>query len=121
MKKIIFGSMLLLASTMPSQAIAGNFSRTCSNMVLYGSTLAAYCKDRNQQFKEAYIKLDNAIGNLDGVLSWGDHNFSHTCSNISLNGATLSAVCTRMNGSQNRTWINLDEHIDNTNGVLRFD
>ena len=120
MEKVIIIQALLCA-VMVSQATADNFSHTCKNISMKGARLTADCKTMNQQFKPAAINLDMAIGNLDGILSWGDRNFSATCKYIRIMRASLNAVCKRKDGSQNRTALNLDERIDNRDGVLNFD
>jgi hypothetical protein len=120
MKRIALSVLVLFAAS-AGHAFAGNFSQTCKNLTLQGSELKAECKKRDQSPNATSLKLDEKIGNLDGVLSFGDHNFSQTCSDIKLNGATLTAVCKRKNGTPNQTSLNLDKGIDNTDGVLKFD
>ncbi len=120
MQKIIL-TLFVFFTAITNQAFAGNFSQSCENITLKNSRLSADCKRKNQSVKATKIDLDKNIGNLDGVLSWGDRNFSKSCSNIVLNGAALTATCKRKDGSENSTSLNLDEGIDNTNGVLKFD
>ncbi len=119
MQKIMVPLFVFFTAT--SQAFAGNFSQSCENITLHNSHLSADCKKQNQSVKPAKINLDKSIGNLDGVLSWGEHNFSKSCTNIVLDGVALTATCKRKDGSENNTSLNLDEGINNTNGVLKFD
>jgi hypothetical protein len=120
MKKLALTALILFTAS-AGPAFAGNFSQTCENLFVKGNRLMAECKTRDQRSRPTTLDLNKKIGNLDGVLSWGDHNFSETCKNITLDGAVLNAVCKRKDGSSNPTSLNLDEGIDNTDGVLKFD
>lgn len=106
----------------------GNFSQTCANIELNGSSLSADCRKINGSGQETTINLDDYIGNLDGTLSWGDHLFSRTCKDIYL-GQLLSnreyvinASCEKRDGyTYKATEINLDNHIANIDGVLKYE
>nr|5K79_A Chain A, Cyanovirin-N domain protein [Gloeothece citriformis PCC 7424]5K79_B Chain B, Cyanovirin-N domain protein [Gloeothece citriformis PCC 7424] len=107
----------------------GQFSKTCEDITLDGSTLSAFCqKADGYTLNETSINLDEEIGNLDGTLSWGDHNFSLTCDSIGLAQSlftrtyVLAAECERRDGyTYIPTEIELDEHIANIDGTLTYE
>jgi hypothetical protein len=107
----------------------GQFSLTCEDITLDGSTLSAMCETRNGDQKETSINLDKYIGNLDGTLSWDDHNFSQTCSDLGLaqllssRQLILAANCERAVGGNtySPSDIELDAHIANIDGTLKYE
>lgn len=110
------------------QAMAtGQFSRTCDQIEVNNGELSAVCKTRNGNLNKTSINLDEYIGNLDGVLSWGDHNFSQTCDNIALASSfatrqlVVAAECRERDQDINYTDIALDDHIANIDGKLQYE
>lgn len=107
----------------------GQFSLTCKDITLDGSTLSANCKTRNGGQNNTSISLDEYIGNLDGTLSWGDHNFSQTCSDLGLAQSLISRQfvlagnCERAVGRNiySHSEIGLNDHIANIDGTLEFE
>ena len=106
----------------------GDFSQSCADIKLDGSSLSAECRKINGAYENTTINLDDYIGNLDGTLSWGDHLFSRTCKDIYL-GQLLSnreyvinASCEKRDGyTYEATEINLDDHIANIDGALKYE
>lgn len=100
----------------------GDFSQTCRNASISGSTLSASCEKANGGYQDTKIDLNPNIGNVDGSLSWADQNFIQTCRSISLSGgSTLKAECKRRDQSWTNASINLDNHIANIDGSLRYE
>lgn len=114
------------------QAIAtGQFTLSCdkNNIEINGSTLSTKCKKINGDFQETSIDLNRYIGNLDGILSWGDKDFSKTCKNIgvaqllSTRQLILVAECQPAVGGDvySPSEIELDAHITNADGTLKYE
>lgn len=100
----------------------GEFSRTCTNINVDGSTLTADCERINGSYNDTSINLDNFIGNIDGTLEWGYSEFSLTCNEVGLAGSNrLRAECRKRDQSPLGSYINLDEHIANIDGRLEFE
>ncbi|WP_013321276.1 CVNH domain-containing protein [Gloeothece verrucosa] len=122
-------AFLLSFNLMVKGAMAtGEFSRTCEDIELKGSTLIANCDTSYGDDVDSSLNLDEFIGNLDGTLSWGDHNFSQTCRAVGLGqllstkAYILSAECERADQqSYISTDIVLDEHIANIEGTLTYE
>lgn len=119
---ICFSLFLAFAFVPAAPAFAGNFSQTCSDATISGSTLSASCRSRNGSYNSTSINLDSQIGNINGTLERGDHDFSQTCRGIELfNGGTMKGECKTRDQRWVSTSLNLDGFIDNTDGVLKFD
>jgi hypothetical protein len=111
------------------QAMATEFSQTCNDITLNGSTLSAVCeKADGYSLNPTVINLDEYIGNLDGTLSWGDSRFSLTCQDLGLaqsiisNRYIISGNCEKRDGhTLEATDIDLDDHIANINGKLKYE
>lgn len=107
----------------------GQFSQTCYDINISGSTLSATCEKADGYTpKDTSIDLDQYIGNLDGTLSWGDEKFSLTCENIGLaqllssRQLVLSAKCEKRDGiTYDQSDIELDDHIANIDGTLKYE
>jgi hypothetical protein len=101
----------------------GDFSQTCENINITGSTLTADCERANGGYQDTSIDLDRYIGNIDGTLEWGDRRFSLTCNEVGLAGNNrLRAECERRDQrSYLGSYINLDDHIANIDGRLKFE
>lgn len=119
---------LLLTLANAGTVSAANFSKTCKQITLQGSTLSANCAVPNPRdpgnpfYRSTSLNLDSGIGNNDGVLIWRGTNFSQTCKNISLSsGVLLTADCTRAGVMSITSTLNLDDRINNTQGTLSFD
>jgi hypothetical protein len=126
---VLFACLVSLNLVVDKAMATGEFSRTCEDIILSGSTLSAYCeKADGYTLNKTSINLDEEIGNLDGTLSWGDHLFSQTCKSVGLGQSlsnrhyTLNGECERADGyTYIPTEIDLDDHIANINGVLKFE
>ncbi len=119
---ICFSLFLAFAFVPAAPAFAGNFSQTCSDATISGSTLSANCQRRNGSYRDTSIDLDSQIGNINGTLENGDHNFSQTCRGIQLiNGSIMDGECKTRDQRWVSTSLNLDGFVDNTDGVLKFD
>jgi len=103
----------------------GGFSQTCtSTKVDSNGRLTSVCKKADGKTgNRTSISLNQHIGNIDGVLKWGDKAFAKTCKSISFSGpATLQATCKNKQGKYAApSSLNLDEHIANINGVLKYE
>ncbi|MDZ8187766.1 MAG: CVNH domain-containing protein [Nostoc sp. ChiSLP02] len=102
----------------------GEFSQTCNDISVEGSTLTASCeKADGYTISASSIDLNPYIANLDGTLSWDGNKFALTCDNIGLAGTNrLRAECERADQETYLgTYINLDEHIANIDGQLKFE
>jgi len=106
----------------------GNFSQTCFDVTINGSVLSAQCEKINGSYQPTSINLDAYIGNLNGVLSWGDRNFSLTCADaavaqsLSTRQLELAAKCEKADGyTLNQSDISLDTHIANIDGTLKYE
>ena len=99
----------------------GDFSQTCRNVSISGSTLSASCEKADGGYQDTKIDLNSNIGNVDGSLSWSDQNFIKTCRNTSVSGSTLQGECKKRDQSWTNASINLDTHIANINGSLQYE
>jgi hypothetical protein len=104
------------------EALAGNFSRSCSNIVLrQDRILTAICKDRNANYRRTSLDLNRRIGNKNGYLTTGS-DYIKTCQNIGWGrGVSLRADCRTYNGDWRYSTLNLDNIISNNDGNLTFD
>ncbi|NMG19821.1 CVNH domain-containing protein [Brasilonema bromeliae] len=102
------------------EALAGNFSRSCGDISLDGTTLRANCKDRSANFRSTSLDLNRRIENRDGNLRIGG-GFASTCQNIQLTGTSLQADCKTFNGDFRSTSLDLNSVITNNDGNLTFD
>jgi hypothetical protein len=103
---------------------SGQFSQTCGDINLNGSTLTATCKKADGYAPStSSIDLNQYIENIDGTLEWNGAKFALTCNNLGLvRTSTLRAECERADQVNTLgTYINLDEHIANIDGTLRFE
>lgn len=125
----LFAFMISFNILVDKAMATGDFSQSCENMQLDNSTLTADCRKINGSYQATSIYLDNGIGNLDGILSWGDRNFSQTCKDIGLSQSLftkefeLAAKCQQAIGGDNytQTYLSLDEHIANIDGTLTYE
>ncbi|QMS88016.1 cyanovirin [Nostoc edaphicum CCNP1411] len=102
----------------------GQFSQTCQDISIDGSTLTATCEQADgYTLSTTSIDLNPYIANLDGALDWDGDKFALTCDNIGLAGASrLRAECERADGQTYLgTYIDLNEHIANIDGTLKFE
>ena len=114
-------AVLSIASFSNIAFAAGDFSGSCTNATVSGSTLSATCKKMDGSSSDTQINLNDHIVNTDGALDWAENGkFMGSCSNTNLDGSTLKASCKKMDQSTNNTSINLDAHIANMDGVLTF-
>lgn len=104
------------------EALAGNFSRSCSNIVLErGQILRANCKDRDANYRRTALDLNRGIQNRNGYLQAGE-GYVRTCTNIGWSGGVnLRADCRTYNGDWRYSELDLDSIISNIDGNLIFD
>lgn len=105
-----------------SQAIAGGFSSTCSNLYLDGSWLGAYCGDGHGSGKWTGLDLNRFIINNHGNLYWQSNGgYSHSARNCHINSSGL-LFCQLNDGHGH--WpeqaINLNDHLTNAWGNLTY-
>lgn len=131
MKKIVCG-VLMGSIVIAGQTFAGDFSSSCKNIHLSGSTLKASCQKAvgGVWAGESSINLNDHIGNRNGALIWDKKNFDDHCENKSLAGPDkpsyppklfLKARCRNDNKVYVSAEINLNERISNIDGKLKYD
>ena len=119
---ICFSLFLAFAFVPAAPAFAGNFSQTCYDAAISGSTLSANCQRRNGSYHDTSIDLDSLIGNGNGTLREGEQNFSQTCRGMQLiNGGIMDGECKTRDQQWVSTSLNLDGFIGNIDGFLEFD
>lgn len=102
----------------------GEFSQTCVDINVDGSTLTATCeKADGYTLSTSSIDLNSYIANLDGTLSWDGDQFALTCDNTGLaGGSRLRAECEKADGVTHLgSYIDLDDHIANIDGQLQYE
>ncbi|KAB8228162.1 hypothetical protein ETB97_004211 [Aspergillus alliaceus] len=82
-------------------------------------------RDRNGDWHERTIRLDDHIGNTDGWFIWGGNGFTNTARNIRLEdtewGPKLVAVMsTNDGGDRGDQGLLLGDRIENNDGQLHF-
>jgi len=102
------------------EALAGNFSRSCGDIALNGTTLSATCKDRSANPRRTSLDLNRRIGNRDGRLTISG-GYASTCKNVGLSGVSLQGDCKTFNGDFRSTSLDLNRVITNNDGNLTFD
>ncbi|MEM7592834.1 MAG: CVNH domain-containing protein [Cyanobacteria bacterium P01_A01_bin.83] len=108
-------------SSAPALAL-GDFSQTCDDVSIGGSTLSADCRRRNGSYNSTSINLNPDIENVNGSLKWQPSNFIETCRNTALaGGGTMEAECKTRDQRWVSTRINLDDHIANIDGNLKYE
>ena len=111
-------------SAFASQAWAlGDFSQTCYNSSISGSTLSSTCY-KADGFTPNYssINLNSYIENVNGVLKWQPNNYIETCRGMGLvSNSYMAGDCKTRSQNWVGTEINLDDHIANINGVLTYE
>lgn len=118
-----FSLFLALGFFSAPAAALGDFSQTCRDVSINGSTLSASCAKADGFTQNmSSINLNADIENVDGNLTWQPDNFIETCRNTQVvNGSMMSAECKTRAQRWNSTNINLDDHIANINGVLTYE
>ena len=118
-----FSLFLALGFFSAPAAAIGNFSQTCSDVSISGSTLSGSCeKVDGRTMNTTSINLNPNVENIDGSLKWQPSNFIATCRNTKLvNGDKMSAECKTRDQRWVGTSVNLDDHIANINGVLTYE
>ncbi len=100
----------------------GDFSLSCFDSSVDGSTLVSQCRRINGSIQPTSINLNPFIENVNGDLLWQPDNFIATCFDTELEGGfLLTGKCKRRDQSINYTEIDLDEHIANIDGTLTFE
>ena len=120
---ICFSLFLALGFFATAAAALGDFSQTCYDATISGSTLSATCQRANGSYDgTTSIDLNADIENVDGRLKWQPSNFIETCRSTELvNGNTMDAECKTRDQRWVSTSINIDDHIANINGVLTYE
>ncbi|MGB5634667.1 MAG: CVNH domain-containing protein [Waterburya sp.] len=120
---ICFSLFLALGFFSAPAAALGDFSQTCQDSTINGSTLSATCQRADGSYGGGTsIDLNTDIENVDGRLTWQPSNFIETCRKTKLvNGNTMDAECKTRDQRWVSTRINLDDHIANINGVLTYE
>ncbi|WYL93924.1 MAG: CVNH domain-containing protein [Gloeotrichia echinulata IR180] len=130
MKSVLKLSLVVLCtffvsfSILTDSALAlGQFSQTCSNSVIQGSSLTSTCeRAQGGVYKTTSIDLNPVIENVDGMLKWQPSNFIQTCRNTQLSGSSiLDAECKTRDQRFVSTRIDLDNHIANIDGTLTYE
>ncbi|MDY6784694.1 MAG: CVNH domain-containing protein [Cyanobacteriota bacterium] len=129
MKRFIKTSAIFLIAAVASLSLfasnawaLGNFSQSCSNSSIQGSTLSSTCRTMNGSYKDTSINLNSSIENVDGSLVWQPDNFIETCRNTTLaSSSVMTAECKTRDQRFVSTAINLDEHIANIDGTLKYE
>lgn len=125
----LFACLVSLNIVVDKAMATGQFSLTCENIDLSGSTLSATCETTDGDLSETSIDLNQYIGNLDGILSWDDQDFSQTCQDVALaqllgsKQLILVANCQPADGgdTDHPSDIELDAHIANIDGTLKYE
>ncbi len=124
----LFAGIISLNLIVDQAMAKGNFSQTCYDVEINGAILSAQCEKINGSYQPTSINLDPYIGNINGVLSWGDRKFSLTCANagvaqsLSTRQLELAAKCEKSDGhTLNQSEISLDTHIANIDGTLKYE
>ncbi|EHK18458.1 uncharacterized protein TRIVIDRAFT_216697 [Trichoderma virens Gv29-8] len=99
-----------------------SFAASAQNIWLEdGHILVASVQDREGNWQESRIDLDEFIGNEDGWFMWDGVNFSHSANGIQLDGTHLTAeLPMRDGGYRERQGIELNDRISNIDGQLVF-
>ena len=101
----------------------GDFSQTCYNTSISGSTLTSTCyRADGRTPNTSSIDLNEYVENVDGSFKWQPSNFFETCRGLSLEGVSImTAECKTRDQRWNSTEIDLDDHIANMDGTLRYE
>ena len=100
------------------------FTRTSHSLnISPDSTLTAKCECSDSEWKDASIRLDDFLGNEDGLFLIGGHDFSKSANDVRIvsEGAEttiLYAELQKRNGDWGTDSINLDMFIENADGSL---
>ena len=118
------GSSLTLDFTSAgSQSVSsdssGNYSASCSNTSLSGSTLSSSCYNVSGQAEATSLDLDTCITNNDGIAAFQTNGgYAGSCNGCTLSGSTMSCQCYDFYGVPRPTSINVNNHVSNCNGKL---
>ncbi|KAH9903564.1 Cyanovirin-N [Xylariomycetidae sp. FL2044] len=97
-----------------------SFSLSSKNIRLEGAVLKADCCKRDGTWQASEIHLDGFLGNIDGVLTWGQADVSKSAIDIWLVGGTkLKALLAAISLDWKEGEVDLDELVENDDGVLR--
>jgi len=103
----------------------GEFTKSCWDIDLLGTSLFADCRERDGGVANAGISLNNRIANDDGQLHWrnngGYGGSTQNCEVEQDSGKTFLHCDTRKSdGTWTSSSLNLDDHIANIDGSLRY-
>ncbi|KAK3817665.1 MAG: Cyanovirin-N [Benniella sp.] len=102
------------------------FQQTSKNVkIVDGHILSASCQDRDGNWRDSSIDLDQIIGNEDGSFTWGGEYFSQSAQGIQLKEeygdlAIVGSLQQRDGNWTDDQSISLSERIENQNGELVF-
>ena len=95
------------------------FSDTVEHVIIHKGVLAGECKKSdNKTTIQSSISLNDYIGNVDGVLTWGGRGFSHSVETAQIVKGVLSAKLKNNAGKVVESKLDLNEHIQNVDGIL---
>ncbi|KIM64762.1 hypothetical protein SCLCIDRAFT_1212824 [Scleroderma citrinum Foug A] len=111
--------ILAALSTSGSADSLSDWSHSCQNYYLSGTTLNASCRKENGQYGNTSINLNQCVTNTNGVLYCGKNgDYSPTCSGCNLSGTSLDCQCKDKNQNEHSTSVDLNQCLTNNNGVL---
>ncbi|KAF8190013.1 Cyanovirin-N [Mycena galopus ATCC 62051] len=94
-----------------------SFAESSRNYRLEGTTLLAECKDREGQYRNSQLNLNDILGNDDGEFDLNGTNFSDSANNIRLDNTALVASLKTRDGNWREAAIDLG-FISNEDGRL---
>ncbi|KAF8190017.1 Cyanovirin-N [Mycena galopus ATCC 62051] len=95
-----------------------SFVETSRNYRLEGTTLLAECQDREGQYQNSQLNLNDVLGNNDGEFDLSGTNFGDSANNIRLDNTALVASLQTKDGNWREAAIDLNSFISNEDGSL---
>jgi len=113
-------TLFLLSFYSKTVAIRKALHESCSKLRVEHGILYAECLRYDGSRCESSIDLNQYLGNIDGVLTWGLKAFTKSCKNITIqDGFWIVAECQRANGKEHiLSKFDLRTRFRNENGVL---
>jgi hypothetical protein len=95
------------------------FSETVEHVTIHKGVLAGECKKADHKSSiQSSISLNDFIGNVDGLLTWGGRGFSHSAESVQIVKGVLSAKLKNNAGKVIESKLDLNQHIQNVDGIL---